>query len=290
MAVGYLRAHAIDVVGFQEMEDPQYAAFASMAGEYAVWPGRELGPKSVRFSIGWRTSTWSLVEAQSIGVPYAGGSYIQMPYVRLRHNVTGREVWFANFHNPADTPNLGQNARWRAVATGIEIGLANRLRAETGLPVIITGDMNEREAYFCPMTIQTDLAAASGGSTGTACAPPPAMQVDWIFGSADLVFSNYLADHGAPVPRMTDHPVVSADVYLAPVPDATPDGAEKKKHRKQANSAAPANYTFVIIAIALRNWWDWCDMGGRWCLTETFFLPRKALFRCWCRHALSCRP
>ena len=222
MAVSYLRARAIDVVGFQEFEDPQYTAFANTAGEYAVWPARALGPKSIRFSIAWRTTTWTLAEARSIGSPYAGGGYIQMPYVKLRHNVTGREVWFANFHNPADTPSLGRNARWRAIATGIQTALAKRLRSETGLPVIITGDMNERAAYFCPMTVRTDLGAANGGSTGAACVPPRAMQVDWIFGSSDLVFSNYLADRSAPVPRMTDHPVVSADVYLAPGPDADP--------------------------------------------------------------------
>jgi endonuclease/exonuclease/phosphatase family metal-dependent hydrolase len=219
MAVNYLRARAVDVVGFQEFEDSQYAAFAGMtAGEYAVWPGRALGPRSIRFSIAWRTSTWSLVDASSVAVPYAGGNYIQMPYVRLQHVASGREVYFANFHNPADTPRLGGNARWRGIATGIEIGLVNRLRAETGLPVVVTGDMNERAAYFCPMTTQTDLAAANGGSTGDACAPPPAMQVDWIFGSPEIVFSNYAADRAAPVPRITDHPVVQADGYLPPAP------------------------------------------------------------------------
>ena len=107
--VGYLRAIGADVVGFQEFEDPQYATFSAMAPEYAVWPGRELGPKSIRFSIAWNTGSWTLMEAQSVGVPYAGGGYIEMPYVRLQNNASGRQIWFANFHNPADTPNLGNN-------------------------------------------------------------------------------------------------------------------------------------------------------------------------------------
>jgi hypothetical protein len=229
--VGYLRAIGADVVGFQEFEDPQYATFSALASEYAVWPGRELGPKSIRFSIAWNTNSWSLVEAQSVGVPYAGGGYIQMPYVRLQHNESGRQVWFANFHNPADTPNLGNNGRWRAIGMGIQIALANRLRTETGLPVIFTGDFNDRAGVFCSMTGQTDMVAANGGSTGTACAPPPAMQVDWIFGSEDVTFSNYYADRGAPVPRMTDHPVVRADVYLAPA--LTPKQAKKMRLQQQ---------------------------------------------------------
>ena len=97
--------------------------------------------------------------------------------------------------------------------------------------MIFTGDFNDRTGVFCSMTGQTDLAAASGGSTGTACAPPPAMQVDWIFGSEDLTFSNYYADRGAPVPRMTDHPVVRADVYLAPA--LTPRQAKKLRLQQQ---------------------------------------------------------
>jgi hypothetical protein len=245
---GYLRARGVDVVGFQEFEDPQYSTFSAVAPEYAVWPGRDLGPKSIRFSIAWNTGEWTLVEAQSVGVPYAGGGYIQMPYVRLQNNESGRQVWFANFHNPADTPNLGNNGRWRAIGTGIQIALANRLRLETGLPVVFTGDFNDRAGYFCPMTAQTDLAAANGGSTGTACAPPPAMQVDWIFGSEDITFSNYYADRGAPVPRMTDHPVVTADAYLAP--QMTPKQAKamrkqqakifKRERRAEEKSLRPA--------------------------------------------------
>ncbi len=246
--VGYLRAIGADVVGFQEFEDPQYSTFSALAPEYAVWPGRELGPKSIRFSIAWNTNSWTLVEAQSVGVPYAGGGYIQMPYVRLQNNASGRQIWFANFHNPADTPNLGNNGRWRAVGMGIQIGLANRLRSETGLPVIFTGDFNDRAGVFCSMTGQTDLVAANGGSTGSACAPPSAMQVDWIFGSEDLAFSNYYADRGAPVPRMTDHPVVRADVYLAP--ELTPKQARRmrlqqhrifsRERRAEAKSLQPA--------------------------------------------------
>ena len=32
--------------------------------------------------------------------------------------------------------------------------MVNRLRTETGLPVFVTGDMNERDEYFCQMTTQ----------------------------------------------------------------------------------------------------------------------------------------
>ena len=73
-----------------------------------------MGVKSVRFNIAWRSSVFSLVDAHTLSVPYAGGSRIEMPVVLLESTTTGRRAWFANFHNPADTPHLGNNARWRA--------------------------------------------------------------------------------------------------------------------------------------------------------------------------------
>lgn len=185
-------------------------------GEYGVYPGRALGPKSIRFSIAWRLSEWSLVSASSVGIPYAGGSYINMPYVLLRNNASGRQVYFANFHNPADTARLGNNGRWRAVATSIEIALVNRLRSETGFPVVLTGDFNERAGIFCPMTARAPMRAAAGGSIGPGCAPPSGMQVDWIFGTTDMSFSGYTVMRAAPIPRITDHALVYADAYVGP--------------------------------------------------------------------------
>ena len=52
----------------------------------------------------------------------------------------------------------------------------NRLRAETPfLPVFFTGDMNDREEFFCPVTARTELRAANGGATsaGSASSPGP---------------------------------------------------------------------------------------------------------------------
>ena len=73
-------------------------------------PGAVAGTKSVRFNIAWRSSMFSLVEAHTLSIPYAGGSRIEMPVVLLESTTTGRRAWFANFHNPADTPRLGNNA------------------------------------------------------------------------------------------------------------------------------------------------------------------------------------
>ena len=214
MAIGLLRANAVDVVGFQEFEASKHNMFTSRAGEYSLYPGLSLGDKSVRFHIAWRTSAFQLVEAHSISIPYAGGSRIEMPVVLLESVATKRRAWFANFHNPADTPHLGNNARWRAEAAGIEIAHLTALHEEDGVPVLVTGDFNERAEIFCRFTAGGIFSAAAGGSSAGGCAPPPSMQVDWIFGSTGVAFDSYAVTGTG---RASDHSLVHARATLVAV-------------------------------------------------------------------------
>lgn len=214
MAIATLRNNGIDVVGFQEFESSQYNMFAARAGEYSLYPGLSLGDKSVRFNIAWRSSAFTLVEAHTLSIPYAGGSRIEMPVVLLESTTTKRRAWFANFHNPADTPSLGNNGRWRAEAAGIEIAHLTALHQADGVPVIVTGDFNERAEIFCRFTAGGVFSAAAGGSNSGGCAPPSSMQVDWIFGSSGVSFSDYaVTDTG----RASDHAMVHATATLVGV-------------------------------------------------------------------------
>ena len=214
VAVGALRSNDVDVVGFQEFESTQYGMFTARAGEYSLYPGLALGTKSVRFNIAWRSSVFQMVEARTLAIPYAGGSRIEMPVVLLESLATKRRVWVANFHNPADTPNLGNNARWRAEAAGIELAYLSDLHQQAGDPVVVTGDFNERAEIFCRFTASGVFSAAAGGSNSGGCSPPPNMQVDWIFGSTGVAFSSYAAtDTG----RSSDHNLVNATATLVAV-------------------------------------------------------------------------
>lgn len=210
-AVSLLRGASIDVAGFQEFQPPQYAVFRNQMPGWGVYPGASLSRGSMADSIVWDQSQWDLVEARTIDIPYFGGRPVAMPYVLLRNLGSGQKIWFANFHNPADAHGPAQRFRDRALS--LEIGLANNLHAD-GTPVIITGDMNDREEYFCPMTADAPMHAANGGSTGGACAPPSHMDVDWIFGSTDLDFANYTSDDSRLVKRTSDHPFVWAEATL----------------------------------------------------------------------------
>jgi hypothetical protein len=209
-SVQLLRAHGVDVVGLQEFEITQFAAFMrDTGGAFATFPGPRMGHNPVRNSIAWRTDTWSLVAAHTQSIPYFHGHRVPMPYVLLENRAAGHKVWFMNVHNPASTKSHGNNQRWRNVATGIEIATVHRLQA-TGIPVVFTGDFNERTEAFCRITAATALHAANGGSTSGPCHPPANHGIDWIFGSPGVSFGGYVRQGRGLVHRATDHPLIVA--------------------------------------------------------------------------------
>ncbi len=211
-AIDLLRGAGVDVVGFQEFQRPQFAVFNNSMPNWGVYPGAQLRRRGATAnSIAWDEGKWERVEAHTIDIPYFGGKPWPMPYVLLRDRYSGQEVWFANFHNPADVH--GPAERHRNRATALQISLANNLHAD-GTPVIITGDMNDKADYFCPMTARAPMHAANGGSTGGGCSPPSNMGIDWIFGSTDVDFANYVRNDGPLVNRTTDHPYIWTQATL----------------------------------------------------------------------------
>jgi endonuclease/exonuclease/phosphatase family metal-dependent hydrolase len=219
-----LRRHRADVIGFQELQTSQLTALRRLT-DLDFYPGSSLGRLDSENSIGWRRDQWVAVETHTVDIPYFDGGARAMPYVRLRNRSTGLEAWFANFHNPAETGRFHHQQAYRTRATLIEARLANMLLTTTGLPVLVTGDMNERSAYFCRLTSRAPLVAARGGSNiGGRCQAGRPGQVDWIFGSQGVQFSDYAEDDSHLVDRTTDHPVVTARVRIQGNPAGGPTG------------------------------------------------------------------
>lgn len=209
--VGFLRSNQVSVVGFQEFQTEQYNTFVGLAGgEYSVYPGGPGGRQAVQNSIAWRKADWDVVETHTIQIPYFGGKGMPMPYILLRNKASGREVWFMNFHNPADAHGPAQ--RWRDAAVSIEIGLVKRLHA-SGNPVIMTGDFNDREEFMCRVG-QAGMHSANGAYWDGSCHLPRPMQVDWITATAEVDFTGYIADKSAAVLRSSDHPMVRSNVTI----------------------------------------------------------------------------
>ena len=207
-----LARHGSDVTGFQELQGEQLAAMQRQTS-MDFYPGFSLRRRDSENSIGWRRDKFVAVERHTVNIPYFNGHGRAMPYVRLKSVDTGLEAWFANFHNPADTRQYHHQQRYRARATAIEVDLANRL-LRTGLPVFITGDMNERDSYFCRLTAGAPMVAARGGTHNGGCRPGNPRAVDWIFGSQGVQFSGYGEDRSHLVDITTDHPVVSTSVRI----------------------------------------------------------------------------
>ncbi|MBM9460705.1 alkaline phosphatase family protein [Nocardioides sp. zg-536] len=221
-AVKALQDNGVQVVGFQEFEPKQVASFQKLAGPgWSMWPGTAIKGESVT-SIAWRSSVWTAVERTTYRAPYFHGKMRQRPLVLLRHNSTGQLVWMLNTHNPANS--WGDAQKYRDKAERIQAALVNKLRAQyPTVPVLFTGDMNDRDRFYCPVTYLTDLQSASGGYhdkvPGGVCQPTKPVMIDWVMGTPDVAFSNYRAVRDATVKAATDHPLVMADGTVAPSPE-----------------------------------------------------------------------
>ena len=199
----------LDVYGAQEFEPSQQAAVAARLPGYSMYPGQSGSFIEGTNSIVWRTERFDVLQTKTVGIPYFGGHPVQMPYVLLKEKASGRKIWFANFHNPADVH--GAAGHWRAKAIAIEADLATALGAD-GTPVIMTGDFNDRSEFFCPFTSQAPfMTSASGATGGPPCNVPRGASVDWLLGSSTVSFAQYQAIDGGVVDRITDHPVIVAD-------------------------------------------------------------------------------
>jgi endonuclease/exonuclease/phosphatase family metal-dependent hydrolase len=214
ISAGLIRSRGIDVVGFQEVQDDQIAPLQGQLSDYGMWPVQELGNNGQRLQVMWRESKFELVDTGSVSYVFAS-QQIPLPWVRLRDREHGGEFYVITTHNSA-----GGMEGERDAATTVEIALIKELHA-TGLPVIITGDMNEHEEFFCRAATEAQMVAANGGSGAGGCQLPPSpRRVDWIMGTTDIGFSGYVQD-GASRAAASDHYLLYADAGLDnPGPEA----------------------------------------------------------------------
>ena len=118
-------------------------------------------------------------------MPYFHGNMLELPFLKMRHNATGRLAFFMNAHHPVSGGRRGNNDAWRAMAVNREIAAVNESRENSDAPVFVIGDMNDREKVFCPFLRRGGMHAANGGSaTDTTCTLPRPAPIDWIFGTA----------------------------------------------------------------------------------------------------------
>lgn len=217
-AADLLESQQVSVAGLQEFQAPQLKAFRRAAPHYAMYPGASLGHRLTQNSIIWDKNVWSRERVGTTPIPYFRGTLVPMPHVLLRHRITGQQVWFMNYHNPAQVN--GPAGQWRREATSIEADLANELMASA--PVVMTGDFNAREEFFCQISREAALHSSDGGyrSDGE-CRPPAEPVVDWILGSPKVAFTDATIDRRARVKKISDHAMIRATATITGTDDST---------------------------------------------------------------------
>jgi len=208
-----LSNHDVSVAGLQEFLPDQRRTFAARVPGWEMYPALGADRRTGENTVAWRSDTWDLLQPAPIQVPDANGVERPLPYVLLENRATGLKTYVSTFHNPADTPRYHRQERFREAAEQREVELFNRLE-RTGIPHLVTGDMNERGDYFCAVTASTALTTPAGGSNDGQCRAPAHPQLDWIFGSPGVHWTSYEVDHGELARRTSDHPMVVAGAHL----------------------------------------------------------------------------
>jgi len=210
--VTMLKSYKVDVVGLQEFQKQQRKLFLQTAGTgYGIYP-TDIKADSEN-SIIWRNSTMEFVSGSTIDVPYFDGHKRKMPVVLLRQKSTGRTAYVINVHNPASIKKYGNQTKWRKAAIAVERATIVELR-KTGRPVFLTGDLNDRNAAYCPFA-KGKLMISANTVPSMTCAPPDKPQIDWVLAAGPARFSRYAADWAPKDKKLTDHPIIVTRTHLA---------------------------------------------------------------------------
>jgi endonuclease/exonuclease/phosphatase family metal-dependent hydrolase len=212
-AMAMLNQRHIDVAGLQEFQESQFDYWVAR-GNPSTWGAYYWDPagskRDTENGVIWRKSTMEFVSGETFDIPYFHGNIRHVPVVLLREKSSGRTVYVMNVHNPANTQ--GNAATYRARAIAIEKQKIIDLRA-TGRPVLFTGDFNDRQKAFCPLTANK-LSISPNSIPSTTCVYPKPSSIDWIFAAGQVRFSSFGRDTYPQRTRISDHPIVQARAHL----------------------------------------------------------------------------
>ncbi len=202
----------VDVAGLQEFQDGQKADFLNLAGgAFGVYNFTgPRGKEDTDNAIVWRKSVFDFVHGETYDIPYFHGNTRHMPLVLLRNRLTGRLAYFMNTHNPANVRGPAQ--KWRDQAIEIERQKIIELR-KTGRAVFLTGDFNDRQNAFCPLTASM-LSISPNSVPSMTCAYPKQGSIDWIYAAGPTRFSWFMRDKTPQQTAISDHPIVVAQAHL----------------------------------------------------------------------------
>lgn len=200
--------HGVDILGTQELQADQLRGLQGSTG-MSAYPGFGWGEAETDNSILYDPAVFEFVDGSQFTITFMGRPRPQ-PILRLRHRATGQEIYVVNTHPSAGD---GVYAAQRRAGQATLVNVVNDLKS-TGLPVLVTGDMNDRQAFYCNVVPQAGLSASNGGSYSGGCQPPPEpVAVDWVVGS-DVTWSAYWRDTTPVTQKTSDHFFISATAHV----------------------------------------------------------------------------
>ncbi|MET0525114.1 MAG: endonuclease/exonuclease/phosphatase family protein [Nocardioides sp.] len=208
-AAGVISAHGVEILGMQELQDDQLADVQASTG-FAAYPGMAWGRAETDNSILYDDERFAFVSGDKFIIPFMGRPRPQ-PILRLKERATGREFYVVNSHPSAHD---GRYLTERRHGQDVLVDIVNQLKA-SGLPVLVTGDMNDREEFYCRVVPRAGLVASNGGSYTSGCTPPPSpIAVDWVVGGGGVSFSDYWRDTTPVTRKISDHFFISATAHV----------------------------------------------------------------------------
>jgi len=182
-----LQQREVGLVGLQEVQPDQLRVLRDRMPRFRFSPGPQSEDQGFQLQVAWRHQRFDLLDRGYVRTPF-NDSRRRTPWVRLRHEATGRRISVIDVHNPSQ----GQEGN-RDQATRQEIDLFQRLRDRGA--VLLVGDANEKAEWFCRVTGATDARAANGGSHGhRGCRPPEPASIDWLMGGGPFAWGGYERD------------------------------------------------------------------------------------------------
>ena len=197
-----LKRRGITLMGLQEVQPEQLRVLRKRMPGYRFAPGLVQEDQGFQLQVAWKRDQFDVLAQGFIRTPFRN-THRRAPWVRLRHEATGRIVQVINVHNPKNSQERNQDRALRK-----EIKLYKRLRDRGS--VLLLGDMNEKREFFCKVTRRTDATSSKGGSIGKRCRPPARMSIDWITGGGRLGWRGHQRDDVG----TSDHPIHHAQLTL----------------------------------------------------------------------------
>uniref|UniRef100_UPI003568A1A3 hypothetical protein n=1 Tax=Nocardioides sp. TaxID=35761 RepID=UPI003568A1A3 len=203
-AARWVQKQGAVAAAFQEVAKDQLRQLQRTMPGYSFYPRRTLGTRGSAIQIGWKNSEVKLIKTGYVMRPFLRHQR-PIPWVRLKDRETGRNFLVMAIHN-----SPGGHEAERDISTRKEIAQIKKM-LNTGYPVFVVGDVNERSEFCEKVARATPLISMNGGTRKNPCPVPRYGGPDWMLGGgAGAAFKGFKKDYNG----ISDHPALTAHVRV----------------------------------------------------------------------------